>query len=129
MRILRISTPLLMLFFSIQSFSQNKLDSQKMAEKTVQELNDRMLLTPQKKDSLILIFNKYYSEKHLNRSKDNEKFAKAIEQNRDISVKQVLSPFSYQEYLRYIEEQKSKVKSKDRVRHGEREGSTNLIDF
>ncbi|MCR6640156.1 MAG: hypothetical protein NVV82_14495 [Sporocytophaga sp.] len=100
-----------------------------MAEKTVQELNDRMLLAPQKKDSLILIFNKYYSEKQLNRGKDNEKFAKAIAQNRDMSVKQVLSPFSYQEYLKYIEEQKGKVKTKDRVRHGEREGSTNLIDF
>lgn len=118
-----------MVLLSIQSFSQSNFDSYKMAEKTVQELNDRMLLTSQKKDSLILIFNKYYSDKHLNRNKDNEKFAKAIEQNRDMSVKQVLSPFSYQEYLRYLEEKKSKVKTKDRVRLGEREESTNLIDF
>jgi hypothetical protein len=129
MRILHIATTFLMLLLSIQSFSQNNFDSQKMAEKTVQELNDRMLLAPQKKDSLILIFNKYFSEKQLNRGKDNEKFAKAIAQNRDMSVKQVLSPFNYQEYLKYIEEQKNKVKTKDRVRHGEREGSTNLIDF
>ncbi|WP_028980250.1 hypothetical protein [Sporocytophaga myxococcoides] len=128
MRILPIATTSIMLLLSIQTFSQNNFDSYKMAEKTVQELNDRMLLTSQKKDSLILIFNKYYSDKHLNRSKDNEKFAKAIEQNRDMSVKQVLSPFSYQEYLRYLEEQKSKVKTKDRVRHGERE-ATDLIDF
>ena len=129
MRILHTAIIFFMLLLSIQSFSQNKFDSQTMAEKTVQELNDRMLLTPQKKDSLILIFNKYYSDKHLNRGKDNEKFAKAIEQNRDMSVKQVLSPFSYEEYLKYMEEQKGKVKTKDRVRHGEREGSTNLIDF
>ncbi len=129
MRILHIATTFLMLLLSIQSFSQNNFDPQKIAEKTVQELNDRMLLAPQKKDSLILIFNKYFSEKQLNRGKDNEKFAKAIAQNRDMSVKQVLSPFNYQEYLKYIEEQKSKVKTKERVRHGEREGSTNLIDF
>lgn len=117
-----------MVLLSVQSFSQSNFDSYKMAEKTVQELNDRMLLTSQKKDSLILIFNRYYSDKNLNKTKDNEKFAKAIEQSRDMSVKQVLSPFSYQEYLRYIEEQKGKVKTKERLRHGERE-STNLIDF
>jgi len=119
---------ILLVFASFQAFSQ-RFDSYKMAEKTVQELNDRMLLTSEKKDSLILIFDKYYSELHLNRNKNNEKVTKAIEQNRDINVKLVLSPFNYQEYLKYIEEQKGKVKPQERKRHGEREGSPNLIDF